>query len=83
MRTQMEGLLNPDLLQQYAIMGRDSDLEKALQNGGGRIPSGGLISVKSSRDKSDKRGKQKEGQKSGKRQKKDERSSRSNKKQKP
>ncbi|KAK4790574.1 hypothetical protein SAY86_017878 [Trapa natans] len=82
MRTQTEGLLNPDLLQQYAIVGRDSDLEKALENGGGRIPSGGLISVKSSRGKPDKWGKQKEGQKGGKRQQKDNRNSKSNKKQK-
>ncbi|PKI79320.1 hypothetical protein CRG98_000265 [Punica granatum] len=82
MRAQTEGLLNPELLQQYAIVGRESDLEKALQNGAGRIPSGGLVSVKSSREMSEKRGKQKDGQESGKRQKKDERGSKSNKKRK-
>ncbi|KAF5960345.1 hypothetical protein HYC85_001554 [Camellia sinensis] len=83
MKAKMDGMLNPELLQQYAIADREADFEKALQNGGGKIASGGLISVKSSKKKAEKRGKQKEGHNSGKkRDKEDGGSSKSNKKRK-
>ncbi|KAI8029766.1 RNA cytidine acetyltransferase 1 [Camellia lanceoleosa] len=83
MKAKMDGMLNPELLQQYAIADREADFEKALQNGGGKIASGGLISVKSSKKKAEKHGKQKEGHNSGKkRDKEDGSSSKSNKKRK-
>lgn len=83
MKAKMDGMLNPELLQQYAIADREADFEKALQNGGGKIASGGLISVKSSKKKAEKHGKQKEGHNSGKkRDKEDGGSSKSNKKRK-
>ncbi|KAH7843395.1 hypothetical protein Vadar_016082 [Vaccinium darrowii] len=78
----MESSLNPELLQRYAIADREADFEKALQNGGGKVPSGGLISVKTSRNKAEKHGKQKESHKSGKKRNKDDSSSKSNKKRK-
>ncbi|KAF2284280.1 hypothetical protein GH714_020215 [Hevea brasiliensis] len=53
MKTKMEGMLNPELLQQYAIVDREGDFENALKNGG-KITSGGLISVKSSRTRVEK-----------------------------
>ncbi|XP_048134806.1 RNA cytidine acetyltransferase 1-like isoform X3 [Rhodamnia argentea] len=65
MKTKTEGFLNPECLQQYAIVGRESDFEGALQNGG-KIASGGVISVKSSREKMEKHKKHKENQESGK-----------------
>ncbi|CAL5368156.1 unnamed protein product [Camellia sinensis] len=83
MKAKMDGMLNPELLQQYAIADREADFEKALQNGGGKIASGGLISVKSSKKKAEKHGKHKEGHNSGKkRDKEDGGSSKSNKKRK-
>ncbi|EEF30197.1 conserved hypothetical protein [Ricinus communis] len=78
MKAKMEGMLNPELLQQYAIEDKEGDLENALKNGGGKMNSGGLISVKSSRTKVEKQGKQ-ESRSSGKKRKGDH-SSRSNKK---
>ena len=62
---QTQGLLDPDFLQQYAIADREADFEKALQNGGGKVPSSGLVSVKSSRTKMEKHEKQKKNHKSG------------------
>lgn len=73
----MEGMLNPELLQQYAIVDREGDFENALRSGG-KITSGGLISVKSSKTKVEKHGKH-DGHKSGKKRKGDN-SSKSNKK---
>ena len=46
MKPDTTGVLDPELLQQYAI---GADFEDALQNGGGKVPSGGVVSVKSSR----------------------------------
>lgn len=77
----MEGSLNPELLQQYAIVDRDADFENALQIGG-KVPSGGLVSVKSSGNKIEKHRNQKESHKSGKKRSKDDRGSKSNKKKK-
>ena len=82
MRAKMESSLNPELLQQYAIADKEADFEKALQSGGGKLLSGGLISVKSGRNKAEKHGNQKEGHKNGKRGNKENGSSKSNKKRK-
>ncbi|TKY60362.1 N-acetyltransferase protein [Spatholobus suberectus] len=50
MKSKAEALFTPELLQQYAIEdGGESGFENILQNNGGKIPTGGLISVKSSR----------------------------------
>ncbi|GMN33414.1 hypothetical protein TIFTF001_004140 [Ficus carica] len=46
MNPDTEGALDPERLQQYAI---GADFENALQDSNGKIPSGGLITVKSSR----------------------------------
>ncbi|KAK7858864.1 rna cytidine acetyltransferase 1 [Quercus suber] len=81
MKSKMEGSLNPELLQQYAIVDRDADFENALQIGG-KVPSGGLVSVKSSGNKIEKHRNQKESPKSGKKRSKDDRGSKSNKKKK-
>ena len=82
MKAKTDGLLNPEFLQQYAIEGREADLENALENGGGKTLSGGLISVKSSRSGVEKHGKQNESNKSGKKRGKDDRGSKSSKKRK-
>lgn len=82
MNAKMDGLLNPELLQQYAIVDREANLEEALQNSGGKVLSGGLISVKSNRDKAAKHGKKNEDQKSGKKRNKEGNGSKSNKKRK-
>jgi N-acetyltransferase 10 len=71
--------LNPELLQQYAIVDREADFENVLQSKG-KIPSGGLISLKSSKNKIEKHGNQKESPKSGKKRSKDDHRSKSNKK---
>ncbi|KAL0907551.1 hypothetical protein M5K25_021966 [Dendrobium thyrsiflorum] len=49
MKADNEGILKPELLQRYAIVERESDFEKALQSGAGKVPSSGLVSVKSSK----------------------------------
>ncbi|KAM7473510.1 hypothetical protein LguiB_020753 [Lonicera macranthoides] len=59
-KAKMEGVLDPGLLQQYAIVDREADFESALQNSGGKVLSGGLVSVKSSKTKVEKHGKQKD-----------------------
>lgn len=80
MKSKTEGLLDPELLQQYAIVDKEADFEKALQNGG-KMSSSGVISVKSSRSKMEKHwGKQKGADTSLKKRSKDENGSRSNKK---
>ena len=69
MKPETTGVLDPELLQQYAI---GADFEDALQNGGGKVPSGGVVSVKSSRKESksgQKRSKSDHGSKSSKRKK--------------
>lgn len=81
MKTKAEGFLNPEFLQQYAIVGRESDFESALQNGG-KIASGGVISVKSSGEKKEKHKKHKENQESGKKRSRNNPGSKSDKKRK-
>lgn len=78
-KSEKDGLLNPELLQQYAIVDREADFENVLQSKG-KIPSGGLISLKSSKNKIEKHGNQKESPKSGKKRSKDDHRSKSNKK---
>lgn len=82
MKAKTDGLLDPELLKQYAIEGREADLENALENGSGKMLSGGVISVKSSRSGAEKLGKEKESNKSGKKRGKDDRGSKSIKKRK-
>ncbi|KAL0030160.1 hypothetical protein WJX77_000722 [Trebouxia sp. C0004] len=57
----MREALKPEDLQQYAIMGQDSEFEQALP--GGAVPASGIVNVKSSEDKKtlDKGKPQKEG----------------------
>ncbi|OIW18193.1 hypothetical protein TanjilG_31313 [Lupinus angustifolius] len=54
MKSKAEALLDPELFQRYAFADGESGFENALQNNGGKIPTGGLVSVKSSRDVSEK-----------------------------
>lgn len=77
MKSKVEGMLDPDLLQQFAIVDKDGDFDKALQNGGGKAISGSVISVKSGKSKVDKPSKQKESKKDGKKRGKDEHGSKS------
>ena len=57
----MREAFKPEDLQQYAIMGQDSEFEQALP--GGAVPASGIVNVKSSEDKKalDKGKPQKEG----------------------
>ncbi|MCL7037593.1 hypothetical protein MKW94_023735 [Papaver nudicaule] len=57
MKAETEGALNPELLQRYAIVDREAAFEEALRNGSGKIGSGGVISVKSTKQKKKKEGK--------------------------
>ena len=82
MKAKTDGLLNPEFLQQYAIEGREADLENALGNGGEKMLSGGVVSVKSSKSGAEKQGKQNESNKSGTKRGKDDRGSKSSKKRK-
>ncbi|KAJ6907990.1 hypothetical protein NC651_018431 [Populus alba x Populus x berolinensis] len=79
MKSKMEGLLNPEFLQQYAIVGEKEEFEDALQKHGGKINPGSVISVKSNKVKPEKHGKQ-ESSGSGKKRGKEDRGSKSNKK---
>ncbi|WCJ31748.1 RNA cytidine acetyltransferase [Euphorbia peplus] len=81
MREKMEGMLDPDLLQQYAIVDKEGDIDKALKNGGDITP-GSVISVKSSRSKAEKHRKQEDSHK-GEKKRKGESGSKSYKKRKP
>ncbi|KAJ6740712.1 RNA CYTIDINE ACETYLTRANSFERASE 2 [Salix purpurea] len=80
MKSKMEGLLNTEFLQQYAIVGGEEEFDDALQKHGGKINPGGVISVKSNRVKPEKHEKQESGASGKKRGKDDHRGSRSNKK---
>jgi N-acetyltransferase 10 len=79
MKSKMEGMLNPEFLQQYAIDGEKEEFDDALQKHGGKINPGSVISVKSNRVKPEKHGKQ-ESSRSGKKRGKEDRGSKSNKK---
>lgn len=77
MKSKGDGGLNPEFLQQYAIVDKEADFEKALQKGSGKLSAGALVSIKSERKKIDK---QIDSEK--KRNKHDRSSSKSNKKRK-
>lgn len=49
MKSKTEAPFTPESLQRYAIADGEADFENALHNNEGKIPTGGLISVKSSR----------------------------------
>ncbi|XP_022132534.1 RNA cytidine acetyltransferase 2-like [Momordica charantia] len=72
MKMNNEGLLDVGMLQQYAIVDGEVDLAGALQSGGGKIPSGGVVSVKSNKTKAEKQGKRKEKDHSSKKRSKDD-----------
>lgn len=72
MRSNTEGLFDPAFLQQYAIVDNEADFESALQNGSSKITSGGIISVKSSGNKTERHGISKNSHKIGKRNKNDQ-----------
>ncbi|XP_010548049.1 PREDICTED: RNA cytidine acetyltransferase 1 [Tarenaya hassleriana] len=76
MREKTEGMLDPELLRQYAIVDKEDDFEKALQNS--KILTSGVLSVKSS--KSDKKDEKNGFEKSAKKRSKNGQSSKSNKK---
>ncbi|KAK6924169.1 putative tRNA binding domain [Dillenia turbinata] len=80
MKAKTEGMLNPEFLQQYAIVDRGADIENALRSGTGKISSSGIVSVKSIRTNLEKYRKHKD--ESGKKRNKDNQSSKSNKRKK-
>lgn len=82
MRLNTEGLYDPAYLQQYAIVDNEADFENALQNGSGKITSGGIISVKSSGNKIERHGISKSSHKIGKKRNKNDQGPRLNKKRK-
>ncbi|XP_021758990.1 RNA cytidine acetyltransferase 1-like [Chenopodium quinoa] len=75
MKAKAEGLLDPELLQQFAV---EADFEKTL---GGKISSSGLVSVKSNKSKPEKKSRVSDS-KNEKKRSKDERGNKSNKKRK-
>lgn len=79
MKSKVDGGLNPDLLQQYAIVDKEADFENALQKGSGKVIPGSLISIKSDRKRTEKPEKN---QNSEKKRNKNDHSSKSNKKRK-
>ncbi|MCD7470157.1 hypothetical protein HAX54_009818 [Datura stramonium] len=68
MKDKSEGLLDPELFQQFAIVDREAEFGNALQNGGRKIVPGSVISVKSKKTKLEKHSKP-ETEKSGKKRK--------------
>ncbi|XP_057416267.1 RNA cytidine acetyltransferase 1 [Lotus japonicus] len=85
MKSTAEALFTPELLQQYAIKDGESGLDNILENNGGKLPTGGLISVKSS--KAEKKGshssekkRDKDGHKSERKRGKDDSNHKSSKK---
>ncbi|KAI3977447.1 hypothetical protein MKX01_000360 [Papaver californicum] len=57
MKAKSEGMLNPEFLQRYAIVDKEAAFEEALRNQSGKIASGGIISLKSTKQKKKKEGK--------------------------
>ncbi|KAK8472631.1 hypothetical protein PHAVU_002G265804 [Phaseolus vulgaris] len=79
MKSKAESLFTPELLQQYAIDDGESGFQTVLQNNDGKMPTGGLISVKSSRS-AGKPEKVKDSGKSDKKRSKDNHNHKSSKK---
>ncbi|KAL7089884.1 hypothetical protein ACP275_12G004500 [Erythranthe tilingii] len=83
MNAKMAGQMNPELLQQYAIVDKEAAFESALQNGSGKVLSGGTISIKSTTSKVEKKQRKEiENEKSDKKRGKHDHSSKSNKRRK-
>ncbi|KAG9458762.1 hypothetical protein H6P81_003270 [Aristolochia fimbriata] len=80
MRSETDSVLNPEILQQYAIVDREADFEEALQNGTAKVSASGIISVKSTKTKVEKHSRHKETPKSNKKRGSDGHGSRSKKK---
>ncbi|XP_068651876.1 RNA cytidine acetyltransferase 1-like [Aristolochia californica] len=80
MKPVTDSVLNPDMLQQYAIVDREAGFEEALQNGTAKVSSSGIISVKSTKTKVEKQGRHKEMLKSNKKRGINGHGSKSNKK---
>ena len=78
MKSKTEALFAPEMIQQYAIQDGESGLENLLQNNGGKIPTGGLVSVKSSKSVV-KPEKEKRSHKTDKKREKDKHSNKSSK----
>ncbi|MCL7033706.1 hypothetical protein MKW94_001058 [Papaver nudicaule] len=57
MKDESRGSLNPQFLQQYAIVDKEAAFEEALKHGAGKIGAGGVISLKSTKQKKEKKGK--------------------------
>jgi N-acetyltransferase 10 len=57
-RTANEALVDPKILQKYAIDNDDIEIEKVLKSG--KVSASGIISVKSNKTKADKKEKHKE-----------------------
>lgn len=72
MKMNNEGLLDVGTLQQYAIVEGEVDFAGALQTGGGKVPSGGVVSIKSNKTKAEKQGKRKDKDQSSKKRSKDD-----------
>lgn len=67
-KSESEALFDPESLQEYAIADGEANFDNALQNKDGKLPSDGLISIKSSRSEM-KPGKEKGSHKSDKKSK--------------
>ncbi|CAN4123083.1 unnamed protein product [Withania somnifera] len=78
MKAKPEGLLDPELFHKFAIVDREADFECALQNGGGKIVPGSVISVKSNQFRFEKHSKM-ETEKSGRKRNKNHSGSKSSK----
>ncbi|CAK9320297.1 unnamed protein product [Citrullus colocynthis] len=72
MKMNNEELLDVGTLQQYAIVEGEVDFAGALQSGGGKVPSGGVVSIKSNKTKAEKQGKRKDKDQSSKKRSKDD-----------
>ncbi|PHT98849.1 UPF0202 protein [Capsicum chinense] len=79
MNANSEGLLDPELFQQFAIVDREAEFGNALRNGGGKIVPGSVISVESKKFKLEKHSNP-ETEKSGKKRSKDRSGLKSSKK---
>lgn len=71
MKMKNEGSLDVGMLQQYAIVDGEVDFDGALASGG-KIPSGGVVSVKSNKTKAEKQVKKKEKEQSSRKRSKDD-----------
>lgn len=54
MNAETDSMLDPELLQQFAIVDREADFEDAVQNGSRKVAPGSVISVKSHKSSKNK-----------------------------